>query len=226
MNAIGYIRVSTDKQDISPEAQRAKIEAMARVHDFTVIDIIEDRESAKSLDRKGMSVLREKVRLRACEAVIIAKLDRLTRSVVDLNLLIAEFERADVALISVAESLDTKSAAGRLVMNIMASVSQWEREAIGERTRDALRHKRAQGQKLGGPRRYGYDCVLRDDGSLYEIENEHEQQAIRRILSRREQGWTLQNIANELNSCGWKTAQGADWTVTQAQRIIQRETNK
>ena len=53
-----------------------------------------------------------------------------------------------MALISVAESLDTGSAAGRLVLNIMAAVSQWEREAIGERTRDALRHKRTNGERV------------------------------------------------------------------------------
>jgi site-specific DNA recombinase len=58
------------------------------------------------------------------------------------------FEKRKVALISVAESLDTASAAGRLVITIMAAVSQWEREAIGERTRDALRHKRSQGHRV------------------------------------------------------------------------------
>jgi len=59
------------------------------------------------------------------------------------------FEKRRVALISVAESLDTGSAAGRLVITIVGAVSQWEREAIGERTRDALRHKRSQGQRVG-----------------------------------------------------------------------------
>src|SRR5208283_3373343 len=56
--------------------------------------------------------------------------------------LLERFERKGVALVSVAESLDTGSASGRLVLNIMTAVSQWEREAIGERTRHALRHKR------------------------------------------------------------------------------------
>jgi hypothetical protein len=65
--------------------------------------------------------------------VIVAKLDRLTRSVKDLCELLERFERRGVALGSVAESFDTGSAAGRLVLNIMAAVSQWEREAIGER---------------------------------------------------------------------------------------------
>ncbi len=80
--------------------------------------------------------------LKRTHYLIVAKLDRLTRSVKDLAELLERFERKGVALVSVAESLDTGSAAGRLVLNITAAVSQWEREAIGERTKDALSHKR------------------------------------------------------------------------------------
>ena len=65
------------------------------------------------------------------QAVIVAKLDRLTRSVKDLCELLERFERRGVALISVAESLDTGSAAGRLVLNIMAAVSQWDGKPSG-----------------------------------------------------------------------------------------------
>jgi site-specific DNA recombinase len=65
----------------------------------------------------------------------------LIRNVKDLFSLLEMFEKRKVALISVAESLDTGSAAGRRVITIMGAVSQWEREAIGERTREALRHK-------------------------------------------------------------------------------------
>ena len=67
----------------------------------------------------------------------------------DLAELLKRFERRGVSLVSVADSLDTRSAAGRLVLNIMVSVSQWEREAIGERTRDAMHHKRANGERVG-----------------------------------------------------------------------------
>jgi hypothetical protein len=81
--------------------------------------------------------------------VIIAKLDRLTRSVKDLAELLERFNRSGVSLVSVAESLDTGTAAGRLVLNIMTAVSQWEREASGERTRDAMHHKRANGERVG-----------------------------------------------------------------------------
>ena len=85
----------------------------------------------------------------AVDAVIIATLDRLTRSVANLAELLKRFERRGVCLVSVADSLGTRTAAGRLVLNIMNSVSQWERDAIGEQTRDAMRHKRANGERVG-----------------------------------------------------------------------------
>src|SRR5205085_3176788 len=103
----------------------------------------------------GMARLLALVDAGEVQAVIIAKLDRLTRSVKDLCTLLERFERRGVALVSVAESLDTGSAAGRLVINIMTAVSQWEREAIGERTRDAMQHKRSNGERVGNIA-YGY----------------------------------------------------------------------
>ena len=149
MRAIGYVRVSTDKQadrGVSLEAQTEKVRAMAVVHGTDLVDVIVDAgESAKSLNRPGMTRLLSLVDSGAVSTVIIAKLDRLTRSVADLAELMKRFERRGVSLVSVADSLDTGSAAGRLVLNIMVSVSQWEREAIGERTRDAMQHKRING---------------------------------------------------------------------------------
>src|SRR3984893_18268383 len=134
MRAIGYVRVSTDRQaeqGVSLEAQSEKIRAMALVHDAELLDIIVDSgESAKSLQRPGMERLLGLVDGKHVQAVIVAKLDRLTRSVKDLCELLERFERRGVALISVAESLDTSSAAGRLVLNVMTAVSQWEREAM------------------------------------------------------------------------------------------------
>src|SRR5580658_8793353 len=147
MQAIGYVRVSTEKQvdfGVSLEAQAEKVRAMAVVQGAELADVIVDAgESAKSLNRPGMARLMSLVDAGAVDAVIIAKLDRLTRSMKDLAELLERFTRRGVSLVSVAEAHYTRSAAGRLVLKIMISVSQWEREAIGERTRDAMGHKRA-----------------------------------------------------------------------------------
>src|SRR5437016_1567809 len=151
--ALAYCRVSTEKQadhGVSLEAQEAKIRAMAVVQGAEIIDLIVDGgESAKDLNRPGMERLLALVDQGKVQTVIIAKLDRLTRSVKDLAVLLELFQKRGVSLVSVAEALDTGSAAGRLLLNIMVSVSQWEREAIGERTRDAMRHKKANLQYVG-----------------------------------------------------------------------------
>ncbi len=188
MRAIGYVRVSTDKQadhGVSLEAQEAKIRAMAVVQGVEIDELIVDGgESAKNLDRPGMERLLALVDGRKVQTVIIAKLDRLTRSVKDLAVLLERFQRRGVSLVSVAESLDTGSAAGRLVINIMTAVSQWEREAIGERTKDAMQFKKSNRECVGNIE-YGFRRA--PDGEHVEPEP-GEQAALALIRTLREQG--------------------------------------
>jgi site-specific DNA recombinase len=98
-------------------------------------------------------------------------------------------------LVSVAESLDTGSAAGRLVLNIMTAVSQWEREAIAERTRDAMNHKRTNGERVGNIQ-FGYR--LGDDGKHVEADPA-EQAVLDEIRRMRQSGKTSRGIAVALN---------------------------
>jgi site-specific DNA recombinase len=222
MRAIGYARVSTDKQadhGVSLEAQEAKIRAMATVQGAEAIELIVDGgESAKDLKRPGMDRLLALVDERKVDIVIIAKLDRLTRSVKDLAELLERFQRRGVSLVSVAESLDTGSAAGRLVINIMTAVSQWEREAIGERTRDAMQHKRSNGRCVGNLA-YGYR--LSADGEHVEPEPT-EQKALDHIRSLHQQGRSLRQIAASLNGQALRTRRGSGWRHDHILRIIGR----
>ena len=155
MQTIGYARVSTDRQaehGVSLDAQEAKIRAMATVQGADLIEVVVDGgESAKSLNRPGLQRIMALVNSGKVQAVIVAKLDRLTRSVKDLCGLLELLEKRKVALISVAESLDTGSVMhnANMVITIMGAVSQGEREAIGERTRDAFRHKRGNRERVG-----------------------------------------------------------------------------
>jgi site-specific DNA recombinase len=152
------------------------------------------------------------------QTVIVAKLDRLTRSVKDLCELLERFERRGVALISVAESLDTGSAAGRLVLNIMTAVSQWEREAIGERTRDALSHKRSNGECVGNIR-FGYRLCA--DGKHVELDP-GEQAVLAEIHLLRRDGQTLRGIAATLNHRTLRTRRGSAWRLEHVARIIKQ----
>jgi site-specific DNA recombinase len=222
MKTVGYVRVSTDRQaehGVSLEAQEAKIRAMAVVHGTELAEVIVDGgESAKSLNRPGIARLLAMVDADGINVVIVAKLDRLTRSVKDLCELLERFERRGVSLVSVAESLDTGSAAGRLVLNIMTAVSQWEREAIGERTRDALRHKRSQGQRVGN---IPFGSRLGGDGRRLEP-NPAEQDALAEIRALRRQGETMRGIAASLNHRAFRTRRGTPWRLESVARVLKQ----
>jgi site-specific DNA recombinase len=220
MKAIGYLRVSTDRQadqGFSLEAQSARIQAMATVQSADLLEVVVDGgESAKNMNRPGLRRVLAQVETGKVDAVIVAKLDRLTRSVKDLCELLELFERKSVALISVAESLDTGSAAGRLVITIMGAVSQWEREAIGERTRDVLRHKRSCGERVGNIH-YGYR--LSADGKHVEPDAA-EQAVLVTIRDLRARHRSLREIAAVLNASGALTRRGTAWRHEYVKNVI------
>ena len=206
MNVVGYIRVSTEEQareGVSLAAQRAKIDAYALVKDWRVVEVIQDDLTAKHLRRRGVQRLLALVARRQVGAVIVYKLDRLTRSVKDLNSLVELFDKKGVALVSLQESLDATTASGRLMMNLLASVSQWEREVIGERTRDAMQHLKASGQVYSRP-------VFDDAATLAKIH------------TRRAAGATLQEIAEELTLAGVPTVRGGVWAPATILGILRR----
>jgi DNA invertase Pin-like site-specific DNA recombinase len=188
---------------------------MAVVQDANLTEIITDSETAKHMNRPGLQRLLGLVDSGRVQVVIIAKLDRLTRSVRDLADLLERFERRKVSLVSVADSLDTHSAAGRLVLNIMTSVSQWEREAIGERTAAVLQHKRNNGLVYSRLTPYGYERV---EGRLVPVETE--QSVIRRIQSYRASGLSLRRIADMLNGGGVQTKHGSRWFAQSVKDVL------
>lgn len=218
----GYTRVSTSEQadsGLSLTAQAAKIRAMAALHDWPEPDIIEDAgASAKTLARPGADKLLNLIRVGGADIVIIAKLDRITRSVRDLADLLDLFAAHGVALVSVGESLDTSTAAGRLVVNILGAVAQWEREAIAERTRDALAARRAGGRRAGTvPRGFMLDPNS-DDGTI--IPDLAERALIVEAVRRRAAGDTLDQIAAALNLAGETTRAGKPWTRPAVHRML------
>jgi site-specific DNA recombinase len=217
MKAIGYVRVSTDEQaksGLGLEAQIAKIKAYAELFDIELTEIIMDEGiSGKTLERDGLKKAIKMLKDKKSEGMVIAKLDRLTRNVADLGTLVSNvFDKAE--LYSVSEQINTKNAAGRLVLNVLVSVAQWERETICERTKDALQAKKARGEKTGGNTPFGFNEV---NGKL--IRNEEEQSIISEIKTLKESGLSLRKIAGILNEKGIETKNGKAWTAVQIQRI-------
>ena len=132
------------------------------------------------------------------------------------------FEKRKLALVSVAESLDAGSAAGRLVIMIKGAVSQWEREAIGERTRDALRHKRGKGERVGN---IGFGYRLAADGVHVEPDPT-EQASLAAIRKLRLGGHSLRAIAGTLNESGHRTRRGTQWRLESVVRAINQDADK
>jgi site-specific DNA recombinase len=222
MRAIGYIRVSTDEQavdGVSLRTQEEKVRAYAALYDLDLVDVVVDAgQSAKTLDRPGLRRVLDLLRSGKVDGVVVAKLDRLTRSVADLNRLIEEHfsERAGRQLWSVGDSIDTRSAAGRLVLNILASVSQWERETIGERTRDAMQSKRLRRERVGS---IPFGFRLDDDG-VHLVEDADEQEVVALVKQLRSSGMSYRQIVVELNGRGIPSKQGGKWHLQSVQRIL------
>jgi len=227
---VGYVRVSTEKQaeaGLSLEAQTVKLRAMAEVKGVALDAIFTDAgASAKTLDRPELTRLLALVDARAVGMVIVAKLDRLTRSLRDLCGLLDEFEDRGVGLVSIAESLDTRSSAGRLVVHIMGSVGDWERREIGTRTRDVLQHKRERGERVG-TLPFGFELTLDPTGRRSKtgrmvllVPAPVEQRILARMRELKATGASTRHIADDLNQRGWTTRRGGAWRFQYVARVM------
>jgi site-specific DNA recombinase len=219
MKAVAYLRVSTEDQaarGVSLEAQRAKIAAYAALYDLDLVAVVEDAGvSARTMDRPGLQRALAMLARGEAQALIVLKLDRLTRSVRDLGeLLEGPFARA--ALLSVGEQIDTRTAAGRLVLNVLASVAQWERETIGERTATAMAHKKTRGERVGAVP-YGYG--LGADGHAL-VPVAAEQAVIAEARRLKASGLALRTIAAELERAGMVARNGRRFAAAQVQRMV------
>jgi site-specific DNA recombinase len=219
MKAIGYVRVSTDEQareGISLDNQRAKIEAYCQLHGLDLAEIIEDEgKSAKDLNRDGMKGLVRLIERRRIKAVVVYKIDRVSRKVIDTLSLIELMEKHGIAFHSITEKIDTRSAMGRFFLNIMASLAQMERDLISERTRDALRHKISQGQRAGQVP-FGYR--LGADGITLK-EHKAEQKVITTMRALRDGGASYRAICRELDA---KPGGGA-WHPQSVKNVLTRQ---
>lgn len=220
--AVAYLRVSTDKQaerGLSLEAQREKLDLYSRLHELDVVEVIVDAgESGKSLERPGLRRALELLQSGQADALAVVKLDRLTRSVRDLGTLLGTvFAPGRAELLSVTESLDTRTPAGRLVVHILGAVSQWERESTAQRTSEVMLHMSQTGLFVGGTPPYGFTVI---DGRL--VTDFAEKVVVDLILELAQAGQSFRAIARELKAQGIGTRAGRPFDSTQVRRVVQR----
>lgn len=227
-NVVGYVRVSTEQQadgGVSLDAQREKLLAYAKAMDLTLVEVVEDAgASAKTLNRPGLRRALSFLEDGRADGMLVTKLDRLTRSVRDLGDLVDGYFATRFALLSVSDSIDTRTAAGRLVLNVLTSVAQWEREAVGERTRDALAHLRSSGVRLGGEAMGWRRQERRDEDGRRVVEGVAEERTtVAMILALNRDGRSLRAICAALTAAGRKTKKGGLWSPKVVRAILLRE---
>jgi site-specific DNA recombinase len=149
MKVAAYIRVSTQMQvedGYSLSAQRERLKAFAYSQGWEIVKFyVDEGLSAKDMDRPDLQRMLKGVREGIFDIVLVYKLDRLTRSVIDLDKLLTEFSKHDVMFKSSTEVYDTTTATGRLFIRLVASMAQWERENLGERVRFGMQEKARKG---------------------------------------------------------------------------------
>jgi DNA invertase Pin-like site-specific DNA recombinase len=206
VQVIAYVRVSTEEQADSRaglEAQRAAIETECARRGWQIVEVIEDAGfSAKDLKRPGVRAALEQLERKRADGLVVAKLDRLSRSMLDFTGLMAKAQKQGWALVALDCAVDTTTPAGEAMAHVLATFAQFERRLIGQRTREALAVKKKQGVRLGRPPTISPRLA-------------------RRIRSMRARGMTLQEICDKLSAEGVATPRGgAVWRPTSLRAVL------
>lgn len=205
-DVVGYVRVSTEEQADSRaglDAQRRAIIEEADRRGWTVVAVIEDAGfSGKDLRRPGIAVALDLLRSHKASTLVVSKLDRLSRSMLDFSGLMATATRQHWCLVALDLGVDTTTASGEMMANVLATFAQFERRLISDRTKAALAERR-----LDPKYRHGRHRMV-------------DETTRRAIIASRHAGLTFAAIADDLNDRGVKpVAGGARWYPATVRRI-------
>ena len=204
--AISYQRVSTGRQadsGISLDDQAARIESEVERRGWTLTEVMVDegRSGRKMQNRPALVAALDVLARGDADALVVAKLDRLARSTIDLASIMGRSQREGWALVILDPDLDTSTPAGKLTATVLGAVAEYESELIGERARMTHRHRRALGLRAG--QHPVVDAEVRSE-----------------IATRRTQGETLASIAHDLNTREVPTARGGRWHPSTVSHIV------
>lgn len=218
--AIGYIRVSTEQQadeGVSLAAQRAKITAWCQLNDYELMAIYEDAGISGKTVIKRPQLQAALAEIKKGMALVAYNLSRLARSTKNCIEIADELKNKGGDLVSLTEKIDTSSAMGEFFFTLIAALGQMERKIIGERTKAALAHKKAIGEKYA-PVPFGYVEI----NKRLEVVK-YEANLVSEIFSKRAAGETLQSIAHALNEQGVMGKQGGKWYASSVSCILKRK---
>jgi site-specific DNA recombinase len=213
-----YTRKSTEEglqQDFnSLDAQRESGEAYVASQKTEGWVCLPDRYddggfTGGNMERPALKRLFEDVEAGQIDCVVVYKVDRLSRSLLDFSRIMETFDKNQVSFVSVTQQFNTTHSMGRLTLNILLSFAQFEREIISERTRDKIAAARRKGKWMGGKPLLGYDLLLAPGGTKLVV-NEEQATRVRAIFDEYIQRRSLIRTCQVLNERGWTTKR---WTT-------------
>ncbi|MCE7888123.1 MAG: recombinase family protein [Sorangiineae bacterium PRO1] len=178
-----------------------------------------------NIDRPALKRLMEDIEAGKVDCVVVYKVDRLSRSLMDFARLMELFDRKGVSFVSVTQQFNTTHSMGRLTLNILLSFAQFEREIISERTRDKIAAARRKGKYALGKPLLGYDYVPAPAPFTGRrlVPNKREAERVRRMFEMYLEEKSLIRVADECNARGWTTK---TWTTTSGRIVGQRKFDK
>ena len=215
--AIAYIRVSTDRQELGPEAQRTSIEQWARASGVTVANWSTDTVSGASelSDRPGLAAALAALREHGAGVLVVARRDRLARDVAVAAAITRATEQCGARVVSADGTANGEGAADSFLRTILDAAAAYERELIRSRTKAALRAKKEKGERVGCvPFGFAVDTA----GKLVPLESE--QRTLHLVEELRARGLTLRAIVAELEAQGIRSRSGRPLALTQVARIV------
>ncbi|MDZ5607068.1 recombinase family protein [Bacillus pseudomycoides] len=218
MKCVIYRRVSTDMQveeGISLDMQKLRLEQYAKSQGWIVVnDYCDEGYSAKNTERPAFQQMIKDMKKHQYDIILVYRLDRFTRSVMDLHALLKTMDEYNVKFKSSTEVFDTTTATGRMFITLVATLAQWERETIAERVRDSMQKKAELGLRNGAKSPMGYN---QKDGNLY---INHEEAEIVKYIFESYKTKGVISIVKSLNSRGIKTKQGKTFNYDAVRYII------
>ncbi|MCC2250022.1 recombinase family protein [Virgibacillus sp. AGTR] len=218
-----YIRVSTREQldGFSISAQKRQLTAYCESQGWEIMGYyVEEGASAKNTNRPELKRMITHIENDLIDCVLVYKLDRLTRSVLDLYNLLQKFEENNCKFKSATEVYDTTSAIGRMFITLVASFAQFERERLGERVSMGMEQMTREGKWKGGTVGYGHNKI---DGNFVIVE--HEASILKDMYEWYLSGLSDRSIAIKLNEMGLETRTGAEWDERKVKYVLTNKKN-